>query len=364
MKKIALVLIIAILINIPPALARTDSAICHNDLPSSFSWRDINGTDFTTSIKDQAPAPTCEAYALCAAVETLVQYQMGYPFECDLSDAHLYFYSGGTYEAGGVNVGDAADYLVEYGVPDEGCFPDPHRPYDFPFESLPGWEERTVKIEGWGWIDADDEAIKQALIEYGPLVICIYIYSNFMNYRRGVYMPNGEIIGGHLVALVGYNDDQECWIVKNSWGSRWGENGWVRIAYDADIFISPCYGGTGILYVNGVYGNLMPDVPKIEIETPKIRNTYFFGIKLPTILKNVPFIQSAAPRIIGKSIVKVDAENTNKVEFYLDGKRQCVDEELPYEWELFTFFGLHTVEVFAYNENNVSKDIVDVFVII
>ena len=36
----------------------------NDDLPDYFSWRDINGTDYTTSVKDQSPAPSCEAYAL------------------------------------------------------------------------------------------------------------------------------------------------------------------------------------------------------------------------------------------------------------------------------------------------------------
>jgi len=51
------------------------------------------------------------------------------------------FYSKGTYNWG-VDLRDAANYLVEYGVPDEGCFPDPHRPKDPPFNSLPEWENR------------------------------------------------------------------------------------------------------------------------------------------------------------------------------------------------------------------------------
>ena len=56
-----------------------------SDLPTYFSWRDINNTDYTTPIKNQAPAPTCESYALCASLETLMQYQTGELFNPDLS---------------------------------------------------------------------------------------------------------------------------------------------------------------------------------------------------------------------------------------------------------------------------------------
>ena len=95
-----------------------------NNLPPYFSWRDINGIDFTTPAKNQEPCPSCEAYALVSVLETLVQYKVGYPFGCDLAEAHLFFCSGGTCRWG-VNVTHAADYLIKYGVPDEGCFPDP-----------------------------------------------------------------------------------------------------------------------------------------------------------------------------------------------------------------------------------------------
>jgi hypothetical protein len=63
--------------------------------------------------------------------------------------------------------------------------------------------------------------------------------------------------------------------------------------------------------------------------------------------------------------VKVKAENTTRVEFYLDGKLKYNDKESPYEWLIESSPGLHTIEVFAYNEyGNVSKDVVDVFVIL
>ena len=66
------------------------------DLPSYFSWQNINGTSYVTPIKDQSPAPTCEAYALCASLETLIKLKIGEYYNPDLSETHLYFYAGGT----------------------------------------------------------------------------------------------------------------------------------------------------------------------------------------------------------------------------------------------------------------------------
>ena len=132
MRRLLSVLVVSLVVIVPQAIAEWEDISQDVDLPPSFSWQDINGTDYTTVIKNQAPAPTCEAYALCAALETMMQYQEQELFAPDLSETHLYFYAGGTYEAGYVNLVDAANYLIGTGVPDEGCYPDPHRPFDYP----------------------------------------------------------------------------------------------------------------------------------------------------------------------------------------------------------------------------------------
>jgi hypothetical protein len=333
-------------------------------LPPSFSWQNINGIDYTTPIKDQSPAPTCEAYALCAALETMMQYKVGELYEPDVSDCHLYFYAGGTVEKGYVNLIDAANYLIDIGVPDEGCYPDPHRAFDYPFESLEGWENRTVKITDWGWVDMDIESIKTALINYGPLIICISVYQDYFYYKEGVYRHEwGERVGGHVVTIVGYNDNNNCWIVKNSWGEKWGEDGWFRLAYDADIFAEWYGEGLAIMYLDGVYGNLKPDVPRINIEKPIKSHTYFFGIELPIIFKKLK-IQKAAPRIIGKMPIKLKTENTKMMEFYVDDVLVSTDYGPPFEWNIKISPGLHTIKAFGYNNVNVSYDIVDVFIFI
>ena len=166
-----------------------------------------------------------------------------------------------------------------------------------------------------------------------------------------------------MLAIVGYDDSEECWIVKNSWGTNWGEDGWVRISYDANMFAEWYGQGTGVMYLEGVYGNLDPDVPKINIEKPVYLHTYINGLEFKTIFKDLP-IQRAASRIIGNLLVTIDAENTNMVEFYIDDVLIYTDNEPPFSWNLESTKGLHTLCVKAYNDNNMSIDIVDFFKII
>jgi uncharacterized membrane protein YkgB len=335
------------------------------DLPSYFSWRNINNTDYTTSIKNQAPAPTCEAYALCASMETLIQYQMKELFNPDLSETHLYFYAGGTYEAGYVNLIDAANYLINHGVPDEGCYPDPHRPYDYAYNSIEGWENRTVKITEWGWIEQTEESIKTALIEHGPLIICAWFWKDFYYYKSGVYRHRwGKLAGGHVMCMVGYDDNERCWIVKNSAGTNWGEEGWLKMSYDADMFADWYGEGTGVMYIDGIYGNLKPKVPKIKINKPDNFKTYFIGIEIKTIIHDLPTIQKASPRIIGDIIIEVSVENTDFVEFYIDNIKQYTDDNPPFSWNLQTTNGMHTLEVRAIKDNIISKDVVDLYKIL
>jgi len=216
----------------------------------SFSWRNVDGVDFTTAMKDQTPILSCESFAFVAAVETMVQYQVGFPFECDLSEAHLFFWSGGNVNWGSYPE-DNADFLKDYGVPDEACWPYPNVKYQFPLNTTSDdWMNRTVKITSWGHLSNNQESIKQAIIDHGPVIAIFQIFEDFMMYRRGIYQHRwGKSLGPHVVAIVGYNDDPGYWICKNSWGTKWGEQGWFKIKY------GECLIENYIIYITGVTGN-------------------------------------------------------------------------------------------------------------
>jgi hypothetical protein len=188
-------------------------------------------------------------------------------------------------------------------------------------------------------------------------------------YTDGIYMPklNSPIQRGHVVTIVGYNDNEGCWTIRNSGGSNWGEDGYYRISYEAFnpiySFIYPFYGGTGIIYIDGIYGNLNSTVPKIKIIKPRLFHTYFLENEIKTIFKRVDSIQRAAPRIFGNITIEVDTKNTEKVEFIVDGTIQYTDDLPPYTWNLDASKGLHTLEVIAYNNNIISKDLIDLYIL-
>jgi PKD repeat protein len=72
------------------------------------------------------------------------------------------------------------------------------------------------------------------------------IYSDFNHYNGGIYRYNGnaDLLGGHAVIIVGYDEDEEYLICKNSWGTSWGEEGYFRIPH------GECWLGNEIYFVD------------------------------------------------------------------------------------------------------------------
>ena len=72
-------------------------------------------------------------------------------------------------------------------------------------------------------------------------------------------------------------------------------------------------------------------------------------------------IQSGSPRVFGKMKTKLNVDNADKVEFYVDDELVFSDDEEPFEWILDVPQGLHTFETIAYKGQNISKDMRDIF---
>jgi len=72
-----------------------------------------------------------------------------------------------------------------------------------------------------------------------PFVVGIEVYSSFespiVNNTGYVPIPNTKtekLLGGHAVICVGYNDARNVWIMQNSWGTQWGDNGYFYLPYN------------------------------------------------------------------------------------------------------------------------------------
>lgn len=96
----------------------------------------------------------------------------------------------------------------------------------------------------WGYVSAadqipDKDLLKQALCTYGPLAVAVNATPAFSSYQGGVFAENAPGQVNHAVLLVGWDDTQErggggSWVIRNSWGGSWGENGFMYIRYGSN----------------------------------------------------------------------------------------------------------------------------------
>jgi len=206
--------------------------------PSSLDWRNSGG-NFTTSIRDQATCGSCVAFGINGSIESRLEIKQNNPnINPDLSEAHLFSCGGGDCDSGWY-VSTGLDFARDIGIVDEACLPYPAGGYGADTicnQKCSDWESRVSKIVAWQGVSSTSD-MKQALVDGGPVVATMAIYEDFSDYASGIYRHTyGTLRGHHAIAIVGYNDSQDYWIAKNSWGTGWGEQGWFHIAYgECDI---------------------------------------------------------------------------------------------------------------------------------
>lgn len=97
-----------------------------------------------------------------------------------------------------------------------------------------------AKANAWDYVNSPPdklptvEQLKTALIEHGPIVTPIYYDNCLANYRGGVFNENDLGMINHVVLLIGWDDDKQAWLIKNSWGEEWGEKGFGWIKYGSN----------------------------------------------------------------------------------------------------------------------------------
>jgi len=207
--------------------------------PSGFDWRSIGGQNFVTPVRNQGGCGSCWAFATAAALESSTLRSNNTPgLNLDLSEQVLVSCgTSGSNDAGSCSGGViqyASDYIRDTGLPLETCYP--YTATDGTCGSACGtYNTDTYRIASWAYVTTTSptvSAIRSALLNYGPLVTTMDVYEDFYAYSSGVYTyTSGALEGGHAVLIVGYSDAGQYFIVKNSWGSGWGESGYFKIAY-------------------------------------------------------------------------------------------------------------------------------------
>ncbi|GAB2274754.1 hypothetical protein Dimus_009527 [Dionaea muscipula] len=202
-----------------PAVHRDDP------VPDSIDWREKGAV---TPIKDQGQCGSCWAFSAVAAIEginkiktkQLVSLSEQQLVDCDHSNQGC---NGGLMDAAFTyiqdNGGITTEKIYPYAGSDDSC-------------DEGEAEDVKVKIDGFEKVPANDEKSLQVAVARQPVSVAVDASGPlFQLYSGGIMDGFCGTDLNHGVTAVGYGgeDGNKYWIVKNSWGTEWGENGYIRL---------------------------------------------------------------------------------------------------------------------------------------
>ena len=215
-------------------------------LPTKYDLRNVDGASCLSPIRDQGRFGTCWAFASMAGIEW--QMRRGEGIDADLSENNLANMHGFAidYRSGGTHEMAMAVFLREDGPVTEALDPYHHigasvreRGVRIPRKVV--FVPVRTSVSNASQMQADLDALKRAILEYGPLATS---YADDAQYKNGAaYYCNVAIGCNHAVSIIGWDDSYSAanfrvtppgdgaFIIRNSWGTGWYESGYMYISY-------------------------------------------------------------------------------------------------------------------------------------
>ncbi len=217
-----------------------------------------------TCIKNQGQQGSCLSFALTSIFEYVMQLNQAE--EYDLSEAFLYYNArdidgdGSVNEDSGSRFKPSIDSLAKYGIALERVWPYNDQIYSQKPSDAAYSDAASRKLLSAMNVNRTVADIKSALADGCPVAASFTLTQSFADYgRAGGYIPmpsDAEIAAGmnpeseesrhsrHAMVIVGFSDELQMFIVRNSWGDDWGDNGYCYIPYPyiehKDLFNYAC----------------------------------------------------------------------------------------------------------------------------
>ncbi|XP_050287355.1 low-temperature-induced cysteine proteinase-like [Quercus robur] len=209
-----------------------------DDAPTSLDWRKKG---VVTGVKDQGDCGSCWAFSSTGAIEGINAIVTGDLIS--LSEQELMDCDTTNYGCDGGYM----DYAFEWVISNGGIDTEADYPYKFVDETCIVSKEETkvVSIDGYKDVAESDSALLCASVQQPVSVGMDGSALDFQLYTSGIY--DGSCSSDpddidHAVLIVGYGseDGEDYWIVKNSWGTYWGIDGYFYIRRNTNLTYGVC----------------------------------------------------------------------------------------------------------------------------
>ncbi|CAF1360292.1 unnamed protein product [Adineta steineri] len=212
----------------------------NNQSTDLFDWRTKS---IVSSVKNQLKCGCCYAFATATVLETLYVLKTKSQNIIDFSAQQIAdCSSNGNNGCSGGNFPPSVRYLLGQGgkIATEASYPYAGKKQTCNTNNLNQIDLGNIE---YGAIpEGDEKNLAEVLMNYGPIFIGLDADSKrFMFYKSGVLQikncPTRRQDMDHAMVVVGYGYDNilkiPYWIIKNSWGTKWGEHGYLRLAKDS-----------------------------------------------------------------------------------------------------------------------------------
>jgi putative hemolysin len=221
--------------------------------PPSFDWRNHDGGDWMTPVKNQGSCGSCWAFSSVGVVEAMYNIATSDPsLDLNLSEEYLVSDCLLGQDCCGGWMTTALGFIRDSGIPDEACLPyvdgfsctcdggtcDSNCTYSGSSvcsdatcsDRCSDWQDRLRTIDAVGGVSASQ--IKDSVVDKGPVTAAMGYGSAYGGYWDGdIYRCTEDSGVNHGVVIAGYDDPGGYWVIKNSWGPSWNGDGYFKIGY-------------------------------------------------------------------------------------------------------------------------------------